>query len=97
MQDDEELEAFHCGATACVSLITGATIYCANAGDTRCILMRGKRAIALSNDHKPDIHKERTRIEAAQHEVSNDNRVDGQLAPSRALGDFFLKNRQHLS
>lgn len=42
------------GCTSCVVLITKDTIYCANSGDSRSILMRGNDAIELSEDHKPD-------------------------------------------
>ena len=38
---------------------------CANAGDSRAVLCRAGRAIALSEDHKPDDPKERSRIYAA--------------------------------
>ena len=41
----------------------------------------------LSYDHKPGHDVERTRIQAASHFVEDD-RVDGNLALSRAFGDF---------
>ena len=41
----------------------------------------------MSEDHKPDDKTELTRIEKASHHVE-DSRVDGNLALSRAFGDF---------
>ena len=42
------------GSTSCVILITENKIYCANAGDSRGVLCNNKKAVALSEDHKPD-------------------------------------------
>ena len=79
------------GCTATVALITPAEIYCCNAGDSRTVLSKGKQAIDLSKDHKPDDVDERRRIYAANG-VVEDSRVNGMLALSRALGDFEYKN-----
>lgn len=81
------------GTTACVVLITKDTIYCANSGDSRAVLCQTvKRAVPLSEDHKPDLPEEKKRIEMAGHFVSEE-RVDGQLALSRALGDHNFKDQ----
>jgi serine/threonine protein phosphatase PrpC len=40
-------------------------LYIANAGDSRCVLARGGKALELSIDHKPDNEEERNRIEKA--------------------------------
>lgn len=45
----------------------------------------------LSEDHKPDNAGEVKRIEKANHYVE-DSRVDGNLALSRAFGDFQYKD-----
>ena len=42
------------GCTANVILITPKKIYAANAGDSRSVLCRSNRALALSIDHKPE-------------------------------------------
>ena len=47
----------------------------------------GGKAVELSFDHKPDNEGEVARIEKANHHVE-DSRVDGNLALSRAFGDF---------
>jgi serine/threonine protein phosphatase PrpC len=49
----------------------------------------------LSEDHKPTDEGEKNRIEAAGGTVSW-KRVDGDLAVSRALGDFQYKTRPDL-
>ena len=75
------------GCTATVILITPDKIYCANSGDSRAVLKQGEEAVPLSHDHKPDNELESKRISAAGHNVAN-SRVDGNLALSRAFGDF---------
>jgi len=65
-----------------------------NIGDSRTIFARkessGYTAVACTQDHKPTDAKEKERIEAARGHVSL-QRVDGQLALSRAFGDRQLK------
>lgn len=68
-------------------LITPTHIYCSNAGDSRGCLYRDGKAVPLSDDHKPDNADEIKRIQSAHHHVE-DSRVDGNLALSRAFGDF---------
>lgn len=88
-----EDQAYHgtAGCTATVIMVTQTHIICANAGDSRTVLSRGKVAVGLSEDHKPQNPQESERIEAAGGFVA-DNRVDGNLALSRALGDFEYKS-----
>lgn len=84
------------GSTSCVVFFTTKAIYCANAGDSRAVLACGDNAIPLSEDHKPDNEQELNRIQAANHFVE-DSRVDGNLALSRAFGDFQYKDRDNKS
>ena len=79
------------GCTANVVLITRTRIYCANAGDSRCIIRDSNQVIPLSTDHKPDNEIESARIQAAGHMIIRD-RVDAELAVSRALGDWDYKD-----
>ena len=79
------------GCTANVVLITHTEIICANAGDSRAVLKNQKKAIALSEDHKPNDPIEVARIRGAGHNVEMD-RVDGALALSRAIGDLEFKD-----
>lgn len=81
------------GSTAVVALICSSHIIIANCGDSRAVLFRGKEAMALSNDHKPNREDEYARIEAAGGKVIqwNGHRVFGVLAMSRSIGDRYLK------
>lgn len=80
------------GTTACVVLLTPDWIICANAGDSRAVLSRKTlRAVALSEDHKPDDDVEEKRVRAAGGFVAG-GRVEGDLAVSRGFGDFRFKN-----
>lgn len=81
------------GTTAVVALICSSHIIIANCGDSRAVLCRGKEAIALSVDHKPNREDEYERIEAAGGKVIqwNGHRVFGVLAMSRSIGDRYLK------
>jgi len=64
-----------------------------NVGDSRTLIVRDGRLLFVTDDHKPQNPSERERIERAGGVVRM-NRVDGDLAVSRAFGDgFFKKNR----
>ncbi|XP_016991732.2 probable protein phosphatase 2C T23F11.1 isoform X2 [Drosophila rhopaloa] len=78
------------GSTAVVVLIRERRLYCANAGDSRAIACVAGVVQALSVDHKPNDLVETRRILAGGGWVEF-NRVNGNLALSRALGDFVYK------
>jgi len=93
------------GSTANAVLIDLNTkkIYCANTGDSRSVLSSKKKAAPLSEDHKPGNPVEKKRIIAAGHTVEREqilvrgkrvplDRVDGQVAVSRAIGDGDFKD-----
>ena len=95
MKVASELKDEMAGCTAVSVLIKGEQIWCANAGDSRCIGGVGGKAVALSKDHKPNNKKELERITNAGGFVEF-NRVNGNLALSRALGDFIFKMNEQL-
>jgi serine/threonine protein phosphatase PrpC len=72
----------------------------ANCGDSRAVLCRSGQALALSEDHKPELPEEADRIKQAGGHVAMIGpcyRVDGWgLNLSRALGDFYYKSRTDL-
>jgi len=96
-EDDDERPGFSSGCTAVVVLLDRKRrlLWCANAGDSRAVLLRGGAAVALSYDHKPEDALESRRIELAGGHVV-DGRVDGNLNLSRALGDLRYKAEGHL-
>lgn len=60
-------------------------------GDSRVIASKNGQMKELTEDHKPLNPEESKRIVKAGGSVSVDNRVDGELAMSRAFGDWNLK------
>ncbi|GMH80649.1 hypothetical protein TL16_g08635 [Triparma laevis f. inornata] len=84
------------GCTAVCVVVTPTHIICANAGDSRSCYKKSSGVVPLSDDHKPYNATEASRIETAGGYVSM-KRVDGDLAVSRALGDFQYKDCPDLS
>ena len=76
------------GCTANVVLFVKNQLICANAGDSRCVVAEGGKAVPLSEDHKPTNEKELERIHAAGSTVNEEGRIDGNLNLSRAIGDI---------
>ncbi|OAA78829.1 Protein phosphatase 2C [Akanthomyces lecanii RCEF 1005] len=66
-------------------------LYTANVGDARIILCRNGKALRLSYDHKGSDENEGKRISNAGGLILN-NRVNGVLAVTRALGDAYMKD-----
>lgn len=66
-------------------------LYTANVGDARIVLCRNGKALRLSYDHKGSDENEGRRIANAGGLILN-NRVNGVLAVTRALGDAYMKD-----
>ncbi|CAA7408669.1 unnamed protein product [Spirodela intermedia] len=81
------------GSTASTAVLVGNHLYVANVGDSRAVISKAGKAIALSDDHKPNRSDERKRIEDAGGVVmwAGTWRVGGVLAMSRAFGNRLLK------
>ncbi|KAK2873611.1 hypothetical protein FQN49_002235 [Arthroderma sp. PD_2] len=71
--------------------IRSRVLYTANVGDARIILCRNGKALRLSYDHKGSDENEGLRITNAGGLILN-NRVNGVLAVTRALGDTYMKD-----
>lgn len=84
------------GCTAVSALLTlDGKIIVANSGDSRSVLGYKGEAKAMSEDHKPTNTGESARITAAGGFVEF-GRVNGNLALSRAIGDFEFKQNYSL-
>lgn len=87
------------GCTAVSVFITaadGGRIVCANAGDSRAIAVRADGSVLpLSHDHKPTMASEAERVIAAGGTIEG-GRVGGQIALTRAIGDFEFKGNAAL-
>lgn len=90
MIKDNDMKDELAGTTANVVLLKGNRIFCGNVGDSRCVASVRGQVEQLSFDHKPGNETETKRIISAGGWVEF-NRVNGNLALSRALGDFVFK------
>lgn len=95
MRKDETLKDEMSGSTAITVLSKNNKLFVGNVGDSRCISCTSGLSEPLSTDHKPADALERERIEQAGGFVEF-NRVNGNLALSRAFGDFAFKNHTEL-
>lgn len=80
-QDDCDI-AMYTGCTATVCLIDDKNAIFANAGDSRCIIIKNGIAYAMTVDHKPDLEEEKNRIYKADGWVA-EGRVKGILIKIR--------------
>lgn len=84
------------GSTAIVLVQLGRHAFLANTGDSRALIINEQGKILLAtHDHKPNVPREAKRIRDAGGRVltlpGEPPRVDGNLALSRAFGDFGYK------
>ncbi|KAH0790766.1 protein phosphatase 2C [Histomonas meleagridis] len=77
------------GCTAAIAIIIQNTIYCANVGDSRVILVENGHATRMTYDHKASDPTERDLVNQRGGVVIN-GRVNGILMVSRAIGDAEL-------
>jgi serine/threonine protein phosphatase PrpC len=88
------------GSTCCFAVVKHADlsakekkweVMVSNVGDSRAVIIRKDgKCVPLTEDHKPETPEEEKRINDAGGIVQM-NRVDGQLAMSRAIGDYHYK------
>lgn len=83
------------GTTVALIIIDHLSLISANVGDTKIILVKKYSFEVLSYDHLASDKKEQERVEKAGGYISkvhNINRVCGQLAITRSIGDTKLKS-----
>eukprot|EP00040_Diaphanoeca_grandis_P005352 m.32498 g.32498 ORF g.32498 m.32498 type:complete len:407 (-) comp16653_c0_seq1:38-1258(-) len=85
----------HSGSTMISTIVTENEIIFANVGDSRALLGREGSVVFATKDHKPEDRTESARVLAAGGFIAA-GRVCGNLAVSRALGDFVYKDRPDL-
>ncbi|XP_050218155.1 protein phosphatase 2C 77-like isoform X2 [Mercurialis annua] len=97
--DSEAIAPETVGSTAVVAVVCPTHIIVANCGDSRAVLCRGKTAMPMSVDHKPDREDECARIEAAGGKIIqwNGARVLGVLAMSRSIVYFWKHRKDQLA
>jgi len=83
------------GTTAVTTFVTPGKVIFANCGDSRALLCNNKSVKFATSDHKPYNEEEKRRIENAGGSVMI-QRVNGNLAVSRALGDYDYKSTPDL-
>ena len=95
---DEEIKLLnvpHVGSTATIVFIEKKdgkkTLYCVNAGDSRCVLVSKKRIMRMSYDDRVEDPKEKKRI-LQQGGVIYSGRIYGSLMLSRSFGDWLIKS-----
>ncbi|OHT04060.1 hypothetical protein TRFO_28498 [Tritrichomonas foetus] len=76
----------YAGTTAAIAIIIDNTIYTANVGDSRVVLINNGKAKRLSVDHKATAPKERRLVVKRGGSIFQ-GRVNGILMLSRAIGD----------
>lgn len=89
----EENFAYHMGTTANVVFIYENYLIVANTGDSKTVLYSDGKAIELNTEHKTSTPGESERIIKSGYSIHN-NRVDGKLNLTRAIGDLQFKNRK---
>ncbi|KAI3469235.1 hypothetical protein Pfo_025898 [Paulownia fortunei] len=90
LADEQSCVDSYCGTTALIALLLGRHLLIANAGDCRAVLCRKGDAVQLSQDHRPSCPMERKRVEDLGGKVEY-GYLNGELAVTRALGDWYMK------
>uniref|UniRef100_A0A5B7BTW0 protein-serine/threonine phosphatase n=1 Tax=Davidia involucrata TaxID=16924 RepID=A0A5B7BTW0_DAVIN len=80
-----------CGTTALTALVLGRHLLIANAGDCRAVVCRKGVAVQMSQDHRPSYLPERQRVEELGGYIEY-GYLNGELAVTRALGDWHMKS-----
>ena len=83
------------GTTANIIMIINNTLYLANCGDSVSVMFKNGQAIKLSQEHKTTLKSEYDRIVKSGGHILN-NRIEGKLNLTRAIGDLAFKNNKHL-
>lgn len=83
------------GTTANILLIKNNNLYLANVGDSFSVMYKNGKAIPLNQEHKTTLISESDRIIKSGAQIIN-NRVEGRLNLTRAIGDLEFKSNSSL-
>lgn len=88
-----ETFAHYMGTTANVVCLYGNYIVVANVGDSMSVLFTEGKAVTLNTEHKTSTPGEEERVINSGLSIHN-NRIDGKLNLTRAIGDLQFKNKK---
>lgn len=91
----DDLVAKDMGTTCNIVLLKNKTLYIANVGDSRSFMFKNGKAIPLNLEHKTSLQSEYQRIINSDTKIMN-NRVEGRLNLTRAIGDLTFKQNPSL-
>lgn len=83
------------GTTANILLISNNSLYLANCGDSLSVMYKNGQAVKLNQEHKTTLKSEYERIIKCGGQIIN-NRIEGKLNLTRAIGDLEFKNSPNL-
>lgn len=84
------------GNTATAVYIDNKILYCANVGDSSCLLIEKNKATFITVNDDFSNKKEIQRIKESGAKII-DERLEGELAVTRSIGDFDLKDKGLIS
>lgn len=90
--DEKTLHCTNLGNTMTVVFIENNFVYCANVGDSKCLLITNDSFVQLSYD---DVCSDVNEVKRIRNEggVISEERLNGVLAVTRAIGDHDLKGK----
>jgi len=99
MESEVESKKLSDGSCLCANVVVGNTVHTANVGDSTAYVVLidkdGKATVKRLNElHSPDSESELEKIKARGGKVVED-RLDGRLAVSRAIGDNDISGISH--
>mmetsp|Transcript_16313 Transcript_16313/g.40183 ORF Transcript_16313/g.40183 Transcript_16313/m.40183 type:complete len:434 (+) Transcript_16313:228-1529(+) len=84
------------GTTLTFGVVSENKVFTCNVGDSRVVLGRGTSGVPLTVDHGVEHTEDVGRVVAAGGWIEN-NRVNGRLSVTRAIGDLDMKAHKHHS
>jgi len=93
---DSKLVAYQMGTTANIVMVKDGFVYVANSGDSLAVIYQDGKASKINLEHNMRAEREIQRIKASGSRIIN-NRIEGKLNLTRAIGDFMFKQGKDLT